>query len=42
LAWRTYPDLFLADTYRYYNLPAIRQHFDIVPAGPVYRPVAKS
>jgi len=36
------PNLFLADTYRYYDLDGIRQHFDIVPAGPIYRLVPKS
>lgn len=35
------PNLFLADTYRYYDLAGIRQHFDIVPAGPIYRLVPK-
>jgi hypothetical protein len=34
-------NLFLADTYRYYDLNGIRQHFDIVPAGPIYRLVPK-
>lgn len=31
------PNLFLADTYRYYDLDGIRQHFEIVAAGPIYR-----
>jgi Protein O-mannosyl-transferase TMEM260-like len=36
------PNLFLADTYRYYDLDGIRQHFDLVPAGPIYRLVPKA
>ncbi len=41
LAHRENPNLFLADTYRYYNLAGIREHFDIVPTGPVYRLVSR-
>jgi len=36
------PNLFLADTYRYYNLDGIQHYFDIVPAGPIYRLVPRS
>lgn len=35
------PNLFLADTYRYYDLDGIREHFDIVPSGPIYRLVPR-
>jgi hypothetical protein len=41
LSYRSYPDLFLADTYRYYDLEGIQQHFEIVPEGPIYRLVPK-
>jgi len=37
LQYRSAPNLFLADTYRYYDVEGIRQHFDIVPVGPIYR-----
>ena len=37
LAHGAKPALFLVDTNRYYDLAGIRQHFDIVPAGPIYR-----
>jgi len=33
--------LYLADTYRYYDLQEIQEHFNIVPAGPIYRLVPK-
>lgn len=42
LTYRDKPNLFLADTYRYYDLDGIRQHFDIVPAGPIYRLIPKA
>jgi len=39
--YRNRPNLFLADTYRYYNLDAIQEHFDLVPVPPIYRLVPK-
>jgi hypothetical protein len=36
------PNLFLADTYRYYDLAGIGAHFDIIRAGPIYRLVRKT
>jgi hypothetical protein len=42
LPHRHAPNVFLADTYRYYDLAGIREHFDIVPAGPIYRLIAKT
>jgi len=37
LSYRDRRPLFLADTYRYYDLDGIRRHFQIVPTGPIYR-----
>ncbi len=39
--YRTNPNLFLADTYRYYDLEGIQRHFEIVPEGLIYRLVQK-
>jgi hypothetical protein len=41
LTYQGKPNLFLADRYRYYDLDGIRQHFDIVPTGPIYHLVPK-
>ena len=41
LQYQDRPHLFLADVYRYYDLGAIGQYFEIQPAGPVYRLVKK-
>lgn len=42
LRYREAPHLFLADTYRYYDLDGIGTYFDIQPAGPIYRLIPKS
>jgi hypothetical protein len=39
--YRSNPNLFLADTYRYYDLEGIQRHFDIIPDGLIYRLVPK-
>ena len=41
LQYRDRPYLFLADLYRYYDVEGIRQHFDILPHGPIYRLIIK-
>lgn len=41
LAYRSTPDLFLADTYRYYDVEGIQEHFDLVAAGPIFRLVPR-
>jgi hypothetical protein len=41
LEYRNTANLFLADTYRYYDLEDIREHFEIIPEGPIYRLVPK-
>jgi len=41
LRYRDTPNLFLADTYRYYNLQSIQEHFDLVSVPPIYRLVPK-
>lgn len=40
LRYQNRPHLFLADTYRYYDVEGIRQYFDILPHGPVYQLIA--
>ncbi len=40
LQYQNRPHLFLADTYRYYDVEGIRQHFDILPYGPIYQLIA--
>lgn len=42
LQYRDRPYLFLADTYRYYDLEGIGRYFEIEPHGPIYRLVKKS
>lgn len=42
LQYRDRPYLFLADTYRYYDLEGIGRHFEIEPYGPIYRLVEKN
>jgi len=37
LRYRNRPDLYLADTYRYYDIQGLSAYFDIVPEPPVYR-----
>jgi len=37
LRYRHVSNLFLADTYRYYDVPDIQHYFLIIPAGPIYR-----
>ncbi|MBI4318110.1 MAG: DUF2723 domain-containing protein [Chloroflexi bacterium] len=37
LRYRNAPNLFLADTYRYYDLQDIQDLFEVIPAGSVYR-----
>ncbi|MDY6875941.1 MAG: DUF2723 domain-containing protein [Chloroflexota bacterium] len=37
LQYRDVSDLFLADTYRYYDVEEIQEYFEIVPEGPIYR-----
>jgi len=39
--YRSNPNLFLADTYRYYDLEGIQRHFEIVPEGLIYRLVPR-
>ncbi len=41
LQYQDHSRLFLADLYRYYDVEGIRQHFDILPYGPIYRLVEK-
>lgn len=41
LQYRDRPNLFLADTYRYYNVEEIGKYFEIVPYGPIYALVPK-
>ncbi|MCL4535465.1 MAG: DUF2723 domain-containing protein [Bacteroidetes bacterium] len=41
LQYRQAADLYLSDVYRYYDVEGIQQYFEIVPAGPVYRLVAR-
>lgn len=41
LEYRGRSNLFLADTYRYYNVEEIQKHFEIVPHGPIYKLVPK-
>lgn len=41
LSRRTRQGMFLADTYRYYDLPGIEAHFELIPAGPIFRLKAK-
>lgn len=41
LQYQDHPRLFLADLYRYYDIEGIRQHFDILPYGPVYQLVGE-
>ncbi len=41
LAYQAHPNLFLADTYRYYDLQHIQERFELEPAPPIYRLVPK-
>ncbi len=41
LQYKDSPSLFLADTYRYYDIEGIQRHFAIVPWGPIYQLVPK-
>jgi hypothetical protein len=41
LDYRDRPSLFLADIYRYYDVKGIGEHFEIVPAPPIYRLIPK-
>jgi len=41
LQYRDTSDLFLADTYHYYDVEEIQEYFEIVPEGPIYRLIPK-
>lgn len=41
LQYKNQPNVFLADVYRYYDLPGIEKYYTIVPDGPIYRLVLR-
>jgi hypothetical protein len=41
LTYRTKPNLYLADTGRYYDLSEIQTYFEVIPIGPIYQLIPK-